>query len=270
MSNGWIVAASPKPDAAKRLYCFSHAGAGGAAFRGWGESAVDALEVCTVHLPGRENRLRETPKTSVHELVGPLAEVIVTAYSDDERPFAFYGHSMGAIVAFETARELRRQGHPLPEALFVGASRAPQMVWPHSPVRDLDDVALLTEVHRRYGSVPAIIMEDADLRALLTPTLRGDMSIVETYRFSPERSFEFPIVAFAGDRDSMVARAEMEGWAEHTSGAFQLRTVSGDHIFLQPQRDMLLTEVARTLRLTRDGTTAAHATSLGHAPQVRG
>jgi medium-chain acyl-[acyl-carrier-protein] hydrolase len=241
------------------LYCFSHAGAGGAAFRGWGEAAVDKLEVCTVHLPGRENRLRETPFASVHDIVGPLVQAIIAVYKEDERPFSFYGHSMGAMVSFETARELRRQGLPLPEALFIGASRAPQLGWPHAPVRQLDDMALLTEVHRRYGSVPAIIMEDADLRALLTPTLRADMSVVETYRLSPEQSFDFPIIAFVGDRDTMVARADMEGWAEQTSGGFQLQSVPGDHIFLQGQRDMLLREVARTLGFL-DGATVGRVT----------
>jgi medium-chain acyl-[acyl-carrier-protein] hydrolase len=257
LSNGWIVAARPKPDAEKRLYCFSHAGVGGAAFRGWGEAAANGLEVCTIQLPGRESRLRETPLTSVHELVGPLAHAIAAMHASDGRPFAFYGHSMGAMVSFETARELRRQGHLLPEALFIGASRAPQLGWPHASVQQLDDVALLTEVNRRYGSVPAIIIEDADLRALLTPTLRADMSVVETYRLLPEQSFEFPIIAFVGDRDPMVARAEMEGWGEQTSGVFQLRTVPGDHIFLQTQRELLLDEVARILGIGYARTTGA-------------
>lgn len=258
ISNGWIISARPKPDAEVRLYCFSHAGAGGAAYRGWAEAAPERLEVCTVHLPGREARLREEPYTSVHDMVAPLVQALETVRDLSERPFAFYGHSMGAVVAFETARELRRRDLPLPKALFIGASRAPQLGWPHAPVRQLEDMALLTEVHRRYGSVPAIIMEDAELRALLTPMLRADMSVVETYRLSPERSFEFPIVAFSGDRDPMVARADMEGWSEQTSGPFSLRSVPGEHIFLQTQREALLADIASALGV---GVTESNSTS---------
>jgi surfactin synthase thioesterase subunit len=246
-SHGWIVAAKPKPEAAKRLYCFSHAGAGGAAYRGWADAAPAWLEVCTIHLPGRENRLREPAFSSVREIVPPLVDALLAIH---DRPFAFFGHSMGAIVAFETARALRAGGHPMPEALFVSASRAPQLQWPHPPIRQLSDLELLAEVHRRYGSVPAIIMEDEELRALLTPTLRADMAAVETYSHGLDRVFEFPILAFGGDHDPMVGRPELEAWSEQTTGGFRFQMVPGDHLFLQAQRATLLAEVARTLGST--------------------
>jgi medium-chain acyl-[acyl-carrier-protein] hydrolase len=245
-SNRWIVAAESRPEAKIRLFCFSHAGAGTAAYRGWGRAAQPHLEVCTIQLPGRENRLREAPVTSLAELVQPLADSIQSA---SDRPFAFFGHSLGAIVAFETARQIRRCGGQLPMALFVSASRAPQLPWPHPPVQHLDDLELLAEVDRRYGSVPSVVLEDAELRQLLTPGLRGDMTLIENYRYEREAPFDIPVVAFGGDIDEMVRRPELEQWNEQTCKSFRLRILDGDHLFLQSKRQDLLEDIGGSLGL---------------------
>jgi medium-chain acyl-[acyl-carrier-protein] hydrolase len=248
VSNGWIVAVKPKPEAAARLFCFSHAGAGSASYRGWGDDAPEGLEVCTIQLPGRENRLREAPFTSLSALARALADAIQPV---NDRPFAFFGHSLGATIAFETARELRRSGNPLPATLFVSASRAPQLPWPHPPVRHLNDVDLLTEVHRRYGSVPEVLFDDVELRELLTPTLRADMTLIETYRYEPEAPFDCPVIAFGGDEDRMVARSALDQWNDQTSGHFRLRILAGDHLFLQSRRQELLEDIGGALGLSQ-------------------
>lgn len=247
VSNKWIVAPQIRAEVVARLFCFPHAGAGGAAYRGWSDAAPREVEVNTVQLPGRENRLREAPFTSLVELARALVDNLPIG---NDLPFAFFGHSLGAIIAFETIRQLRRSGKALPAALFVSASRAPQLPWPHAPVRQLGDVELLTEVHRRYGSVPEVILQDAELRELLTPTLRADMSVIETYRYEAEAPFEFPVVAFGGDTDRMVSPPELEGWREQTVGAFRLRMVAGDHLFLQSARGILLEEIGAVLGLS--------------------
>jgi medium-chain acyl-[acyl-carrier-protein] hydrolase len=164
-----------------------------------------------------------------------------------DHPFAFYGHSLGAIVAFETARWLRHTGRALPNTLFVSASRAPHLPWPHPSVRHLNDVDLLNEIHRRYGSVPEIVLEDAELRGLLTPALRADMSLIETYRYEPEAPFAFPIFAFGGDTDHMVGHAEINEWGTQTSGPFHFRMLPGAHLFLQSRREELLEEISSAL-----------------------
>jgi medium-chain acyl-[acyl-carrier-protein] hydrolase len=243
-SNDWISAATPRPEARARLFCFSYAGAGTAAYRGWGDAAPEALEVCTIQLPGRENRLRETPVSSLSELVRTIVQAVQPLTSI---PYALFGHSLGAIVAFETARELRRLNAPQPEALFVSASRAPQLPWPHPPVRHLDDVALLTEVHRRYGSVPEVIIADAELRELLTPALRADMSLVETYDYQEEVPFTFPLMVFGGNADHMVSHEALAQWETQTLGTFRRRILPGNHLFLQTGRQALLDDIATTL-----------------------
>jgi surfactin synthase thioesterase subunit len=248
-STRWIVAAKPRPNAVARLFCFSHAGAGGAAYRGWADAAPAELEVCTVQLPGRENRLRETPFTSLPDLSSVLSDAI---QSSGALPFAFFGHSLGAIVAFETARRLRDEGLAGPKVLFVSASRAPQLPWPHSPVRDMSDLDLLHEVNRRYESVPDVILGDAELRELLTPALRADMTLVETYQHETGAPFEFPIFAFGGDDDRMVMRPELEQWNVHTSSTFKLRMLPGDHLFLPTRRKELLADIAHAMGIASD------------------
>ena len=137
-------------------------------------------------------------------------------------------------------------------SLFVSASRAPQLPWPHPPVRHLDDRALLTEVNRRYDSVPDVILADEELVRLLTPALRADMALVETYGYEAEAPFDFPITAFGGDADRMVRRSELEQWSAQTSAAFRLRMVSGGHLFLQANRSELLSDVRNTLGLSSE------------------
>lgn len=254
-SNAWISATLSRPDAQQRLFCFSYAGAGAAAYRGWSTDAHEGLDICAIQLPGRENRLRETPLHSIRELVESIAKAILPLL---DRPFAFFGHSLGALLAFETARELRRVGAASPTTLFVSACRAPQLPWPHPPVRHLEDLDLLTEVNRRYGSVPSVILADAELRGLLTPALRADMTLVETYTYIEEMPFAFPIVAFGGDTDPMVSHEALAQWNLQTTDEFQHHTVTGDHLFLQTARQTLLNNIERSLGLgTRDVSPAA-------------
>jgi len=212
--------------------------------------APDELEVCLLQPPGRENRLREVPLTSITALVDSLVAELEPRC---DIPFAFFGHSMGAIVAFETTRRLRRMGAPLPSALFVAASRAPQLVWPHPPVRHLEDIALLEALNRRYDSVPQVVFDDPELRALLTPTVRADMAAVETYAYETEAPFDLPLFAFGGDDDTMVGRQELQHWSAQTTSSFRLRMMSGTHLFAQERRDDLIAEIAAALSIPTDG-----------------
>lgn len=243
-SNGWLVATGRRPTASARLICFSPAGTGAASYRGWAELAPPWLEVCAVQLPGRETRLREAPVADLDELVPALGRAVAPAL---DRPFAFYGHSLGSIVAFETARWLRRNGAALPAALCVGASRPPQSPWPDPPVRDLPDLALLEEVNRRYESVPDVVMAEPELRQLLTPALRADMALIETYRYRAEMPFDFPIHAFGGAADRKVTRNDLSQWQEQTLGAFDLRLFPDGHLFLLARKQELMLAIATLL-----------------------
>jgi len=161
------------------------------------------VEICCVQLPGRENRLAERPYLSMSDLIPPLVDAV---QSRVDLPYAFYGHSLGARVAFETARGLRRRGTQQPIHLFAAASPAPQIPWPYPRMSLLGECEFLAEMQRRYGGVPGPVVEDAELRALLVPTLRADVNLLETYLYEADPPLECGITVIGGGADRIVTR----------------------------------------------------------------
>lgn len=227
-----------------RLFCFPYAGGGASIYRNWTEELHSEFEVWWVQWPGRENRIRERPLTSVQELVSALVDGIAPWL---DRPYAFYGHSVGAKVAFETIRALRRNRQSEPCHLFVGASRAPQLPWPYAPLHLLEEQEFIRQIQKRYGGVPREILEDAELRALLIPTLRADVQLMETYRYTQEAPLDCAITAFGGSTDYTIEPSALEAWGEQTSGSFRLHTLPGDHFFLHSARRQVLSAIVNDL-----------------------
>ena len=245
----WIVRPKDQPDAAVRLFCFPYAGAGATAFRNWSEELGQAIEVCCVQLPGRESRWREQPASSIGELIPRLMEGLAPWL---DRPFAFYGHSLGARVAFEMAHELRRIGACQPNQLLVGACPSPQSLWPWPPLRWLADDDFLDEIQFRYGGTPKQILAEPELRAALLPALRADVTMMETLRHIARVPLDCPITAFGGTNDPMVEAEALQGWREQTQGNFALHLVDGDHFFLQSRRQWLLSQISTDLARFRE------------------
>jgi medium-chain acyl-[acyl-carrier-protein] hydrolase len=169
-----------------------------------------------------------------------------------DRPFTFYGHSLGATVAFECALNLRRNLQREPEHIFVGASQAPQLPWKHSPMRSLPDDQFLSEMAKRYGALPHEVISDPEMRALVVPILRADITMIETYEHLPESALNCDMTVFGGVRDHMVKRAELESWREQTSGRFRLQMLDGNHLFLKSHKDQLLLSIAREMNSCRE------------------
>jgi medium-chain acyl-[acyl-carrier-protein] hydrolase len=202
------------------------------------------IESCAVQPPGRENRIRERPHTRLSELVAAAAEGLRPHL---EKPFAFFGHSMGALVSFELARRLQAEEGPRPVHLFVSACRAPQLPDPHPPVHGFSDSEFLQEVRRRYDAIPAAVSENAELLQLLLPTLRADFEAFETYRYSDGPPLACPITCFGGVGDHEVTQGELQDWRSQTSAPFRLRMHPGGHFFLQAAERPLLDELAAEL-----------------------
>ncbi len=243
VSESWFVRPKPDPGATMRMFCIPYAGSGAAAYRGWAE-CLEGFELSYIQPPGRENRLREKPFTDLALVVGALADALESRL---EKPYALYGHSLGGVIAFELARQLRERGLREPEHLFVSATRAPQLPPQHPSVRHLPDLDLLEEVQRRYGSVPVQLMEDTELRGLLVPTLRADLTLLETYAFTERDPLSCPIACFGATDDSMVRRESLEPWRSHTTRDFQLRMLEGKHLFLQTARAELTAAIRAQL-----------------------
>lgn len=245
-SGEWTVCPRKRSAARLKLFCFHYAGVGSSVFRGWAEDLKADVEVSLIQLPGREGRLREDLVSSITALVPALVEKILALL---DRPFAFYGHSLGATVAFETALQLRQTFDVQPVHLFVGASPAPQLPWNHPPLRSLPEDYFLSEIERRYGALPQEVMSDVEMRALVLPILRSDFTMLETYTCTPTKPLDCDITAFGGLRDQMVTSSALEAWQHQTSGHFRLQMLDGDHFFLRSCRAQLFEFIEETLQL---------------------
>jgi medium-chain acyl-[acyl-carrier-protein] hydrolase len=219
-----------------RLFCFPYSGAGASIFRTWAAPLAPAIEVVAVQLPGRETRRKEPLLSHLPSLIQALTPALLP-YLD--RPFMFFGHSVGALIGFEVARQLRRIGHTLPRHLVVSGRAAPQFLTSAPPIHQLPDVDFLAALHR-YNGTPAIVLENADMMNLFMPILRADLAINETYIYQPEAPFDFPIAVFGGLEDVQVSHANLSGWREQTKADCNLQLLPGDHFFLKHQQKAIL------------------------------
>lgn len=224
------------PRASLRLFCFPYAGGSAALYRTWPAELPDTIEVCTAELPGRGARLNEPPFTRLEYIVDFFANVI-NPYLD--KPFAFFGHSMGAMISFELACRLRAEVGVKPAHLFVSGRRAPQMLDRNPITYNLPSPMLLEEL-RRLNGTPIEVLENPELMHLMLPLLRADFEVVETYVYSPRAALDCPVTAFGGLQDQEVSRKELEAWREQTIASFSLRMLPGGHFFLHTARQLLL------------------------------
>jgi medium-chain acyl-[acyl-carrier-protein] hydrolase len=212
-------------------------------FHTWAAELPPEVEVCGIQLPGRESRFMEPPFTRMPPLVDTLSHALLP-YLDT--PFAFFGHSMGALVGFELARHIRRHHRIEPLHLFVSGCRAPHMPNPEPPLHPLPDYALIHEL-RRFGGIPEEALQNGELMSLLLPTLRADLALYETYMYSVEEPFRCSISAFGGLQDVKVDYNYLAAWWAQTYGSFTLRMFDGGHFFLLNARKPLLQAISQDL-----------------------
>ncbi len=240
----WLRRSAAVTSPRLRLFCFPYAGGGSTVYRGWNAGLPTDVELYSVLLPGRESRLAEPPcqylDVVVHALTDELEPLL-------DRPTAFFGHSLGALLAFEVARELRRRGAPEPRHLFASAFRAPFRP-PGGPfVHSLDEAELVEEL-RSYGGIPPEVLANTELMALVLPALRADFALHETYVYEEEDPLGCPLTALAGRQDDKVPPDMVEGWERVTSARYRLELFDGDHFFLHARRDEVLRLIAAELR----------------------
>jgi medium-chain acyl-[acyl-carrier-protein] hydrolase len=227
-----------------RLVCFPYAGGAAAAFNGWAVNLPAGTQICAIQLPGRAERWKEPVYTDVFQTVNKLAEILLRHL---DGPFAMFGYSMGAQVAFELARALRNAGIQ-PACLFVAAHRAPHLSREHSPLHSLPDAEFIQEIARRYEAIPPAILEDDQILQLFLQALRADVAMGEAYAFTPAEPFSFPVSVFGGTSDRSVTQSELEAWRVHTTSSFKLRLLPGGHFFLRTSRQSMLEAIASDLR----------------------
>jgi medium-chain acyl-[acyl-carrier-protein] hydrolase len=246
IGGAWL-SASPRPRAGTRLFCLPHAGGWSAMYQAWGRSLGPAVDVCPVELPGRGRRRDEAAYDLIEELVSDLGAALVPAL---DVPFAFFGHSMGALVSFELARWLQREGHPSPAHVFVSACAAPHVPRDGPALSGLPSVELVRELSTLNGMAPEVL-ENFELMELLLPAIRSDFSMCERYAFAPSAPLACPLSALGGTGDELVSKEKLEAWRTHTTGRFVTRLFRGDHFYLQEGERSVLDVVLRELLIGR-------------------
>ncbi len=238
----WFSGLGDVHDDRPTLFCFPYAGGGTMVYRGWRE-ALPKVAIVAVRLPGRESRLGEPPIESMSSLVESLAQEILPNLS---RSFEFFGHSMGAIVAYELTRWLRSNGHALPNALHVSAARAPQYRLNHTPGPEPDEHTFLEELRRLEG-MPRDVLDNPELMRVALPALRADASLYRQYVYTPADRLSIPIHAYGGVSDPTIRREHLERWRENTTASFSLQEFEGGHFFMQSSQGEFLQAIRGNL-----------------------
>lgn len=242
ITSKWFVWPRKGEDAPLRLFCFPYSGAGASIYLPWAAALAPGIAACAVQLPGREARLAEPPFTRLAPLVAAL-EPEILPYLD--RPFALFGHSMGALVAFELARSLARRGLA-PAHLFVSGHGAPHLPDRGRRIHDLPEPEFVDAL-RRLGGTPPAVLEHAELREMLLPILRADFSVCETHAHQAGAPLDCPLTALGGLADVEVTKEELQAWQEQSCGAFTLHMFPGDHFYLHTARGLLLETIRKDL-----------------------
>jgi pyochelin biosynthetic protein PchC len=226
-AQNWIRHFHPRPESNVRLVCLPHAGGAASYFFRLSAAMPAAVEVHAVQYPGRQDRRHEPLIDDISQLADEIFTVLRSAVAG---PLALFGHSMGAVVAFELARRLRDTGDHGPVALFVSGRRAPSRIR-QEDVHLRSDAGLIAEMRRVGGTDPRVLL-DRELLEVVLPVTRNDYRAIETYRVTPGEPLECPVTAFVGRSDPRVTPEEVDAWREHTTGKFEMHVCPGGHFYL--------------------------------------
>lgn len=242
--NKWLHVINPRPRARMRLFCLHYAGGAAQMYNGWQRKTPADIEVCALQMPGRWSRFKEPPLLSVEAMARGAAEAIAPLL---DRPYAIFGHSLGAAVGFEMIHALAENGAPCPVRLFVSARNAPHRPSAAPELHRLPEAQFIAVLRDHYGALPQEILDDPDMGPIFLRVLRADLEAIETYRYVRRAPIEVPITAMGGRSDSVADAAQLEAWGDLTTAGSSLQMFDGDHFFIRPREDEVLEMIGRSL-----------------------
>lgn len=239
----WILTPKPVLRPRVRLFCLPHAGGSATAYHTWPAELPDDVEMAAVQLPGRTYRIKEAPFSRMDGLIEALISAL-EPYLD--RPFVIFGHSLGALTAFEMVRRLRSERRPEPIHLVVSGRRAPHVPGREAELHRAPDSEFLHEMHRLF-SMPSDVMNDSSLMALSMPALRADFELMETWQYKTEAPLRMPITAIGGCSDPTLPFSDLEAWRKQTASSFESYWLPGTHFYLNERRKSVLLLLGKIL-----------------------
>ncbi|MEB3218791.1 MAG: thioesterase domain-containing protein [Nostocales cyanobacterium 94392] len=242
--SSWISCPKPNPRATLKLFCFPCAGGTTSPYSKWHKYLPEEIEINLIQLPGRSYQIEEPLFTNFLPLIKTVTSEIKPYLN---KPFAFFGHSMGATLSFEITRQLRRENHQIPTHLFVAACPAP-----HSPIKEpfihqLPETEFITELQNRYNAIPQSIVNNKELMQMFLPCLRADFTMIETYMYALEKPLDCPITVFGGLQDKAISMNNLEYWCVNTNDIFKLEMFTGDHFFLHHPQSYFLQSLSQKI-----------------------
>ncbi len=232
----WLRCVRPNPNATLRLLCLPHAGGAASAYALWHRYMPSHIEVWSVQLPGRENRLSESAFTDWASLIHTLANAV---WPITDVPLMCFGHSMGAVMAFELARYLRHHSTFAFQALLLSGHCAAHMSPNSEPIHHLPDDAFVHKV-AEFEGLPVALTTSADFREIWLPSLRADFTLCERYRYVDDAPLSCPMIALGGVQDGHVRPSDLRAWSAHTLSSFRMHMLPGGHFYLHEQRDRFM------------------------------
>ncbi|WP_433462457.1 thioesterase II family protein [Spirillospora sp. CA-128828] len=243
----WFRCPETRPWASMRLFCLPHAGGSAVFYRPWAKEISPAVEVHAAQYPGRADRMGDALVTDAHQLARLVAGAMAPLM---DRPAALFGHSMGAVLAYEVARLLQERGSA-PVHVFASGARPPHDRG-EDRVSGKDDDGVVAEMIK-LGGTDAEALRDPELRELVLPYVRNDFALIEDYAHRAGTRLAVPVTAIVGDDDPHVTEDQARGWGQVTDGRFALKVLPGGHFYLTEQQPAVIAEILRTLEVPAKG-----------------
>lgn len=244
MSNKWLVPLTNYEHSRIRLFCIPYAGGGASVFRNWKHFLSKEIEAIAIQLPGRETRFSEPPISDFKQLI---VQIIANIQPHLSEPFAIYGHSLGAAIAFELTHELERLGFN-PDYVFLSGRQSPELASLRTPIAHLPDNEFLNQL-MNYNGTPQEIFENKELIEMLLPMLRADFFLAESYQNDHNKKIKADLSALGSYNDPWLTPKSLEGWRNKTAGKFASSWFKGDHLYLNQDTESLVRYIQATLKL---------------------
>lgn len=241
-----FVRKNDRPDARIRLFCFTYAASSAQVFFRWNDYAPEWLEISGCELPGHGARLAERPLDHQDAAAVEIADTLEPLL---DRPYALFGHCLGAALAYEATRILRERGKEQPVRLFCSGARGPHLGIPIADVESMEDDDFIEHMHKAYAA-PIDFLRHPEMRPLFLPMVRADARMTQNYRYQPGLPVSYPVTAVAGETDPDVQQEHLDGWRQHTTASVTTRLYPGNHFFFLESAPRLLTDFVSELEAT--------------------